>query len=155
MKSLQEVIKAKECCANDSEDCEHCPYVDIHDTRLICCEKRYDDEQFYLKQYAENAENIFRMKIDLQKKIERFQNAYIMLIHELANLEDNPPLSWDELRLLKGKPVWVECKYYRQWAIIGEINDDYEIIKFYGFRLYAPEDKSTMGDDWQAYRKER
>lgn len=67
----------------------------------------------------------------------------------------NPPLTWDELKDMIGKPVWVEALLYKQWAIIACVGSDH--IRFEGANLYAPESRVYMGDanGWQAYRKER
>ena len=79
---------------------------------------------------------------------------------ELDKLRDkceaeNEPLSWDELKQMEGKPVWVESLLYKQWAVIAYIGEEY--IRFEGANLYAPECRIYMGEDngWQAYRKER
>ena len=79
---------------------------------------------------------------------------------ELDKLRDkceaeNEPLSWDELKQMEGKPVWVESLLYKQWAVIAYIGEEY--IRFEGANLYALECRIYMGEDngWQAYRKER
>ena len=76
----------------------------------------------------------------------------------------NNPLTWDELKQMVGKPVWVEYnlqigdKEFRdkskRWCIIGEFKPwkDTEItITKNGFVL----SKREQINDWQAYRKER
>lgn len=69
----------------------------------------------------------------------------------------NPPLSWDELRQMKGKPVWVEFyrigkvePYDTEWIIFKDINRDYmaDTNEF----VYKASD---CGAYWKAYRKER
>lgn len=79
---------------------------------------------------------------------------------ELDRLRDkceaeNEPLTWQELRMMEGKPVWVEALLYKQWAIIAYVGEEH--IRFEGANLYAPECRVYMGADngWQAYRKER
>ena len=37
------------------------------------------------------------------------QDALHYLKEYRTDLEDNPPLSWDELQQMKYKPVWIEC----------------------------------------------
>lgn len=79
---------------------------------------------------------------------------------ELDRLRDkceaeNEPLTWDELRTMEGKPVWVECKYFIRphWVILTDVYD--EKAMFIGDRIVDSELKEEMGDVWQAYRKER
>lgn len=68
--------------------------------------------------------------------------------------DNNVALSWDELKTMEGKPVWIEALLYKQWAIIAYVGSDH--IRFEGVNLYAPESRVYMGDanGWQAYRKE-
>jgi len=85
------------------------------------------------------------------------QTAYIKA---MADLDDNPPLTWDELREMEGKPVWVETKDEGNfWCVIdhydqldNHINHGEEFMLVDGGGWYYLED---MGTDWQAYRKER
>lgn len=78
--------------------------------------------------------------------------------------ENNVALSWDELRQMEGKPVWVEYNFQisnkefrdnsKRWCIIREFKPwhDTEItITENGFVL----SKREQIKHWQAYRKER
>ena len=70
----------------------------------------------------------------------------------------NPPLTWDELKQMEGKPVWVEVdgKWWgRFWAFV-EVGDD-SYIDFFQKGQEYPEDlwKRNMGKTWNAFRKER
>lgn len=124
MKTLDEVIKALECCENGEPDsnCKECSYIGIGS----CCLERENDVLYHLKEYQEMLNNV-----------------------------ENDPLSWEELHLLENKPVWVEHKFYKQWAIITGFGVDDNIVRFEGKQLYAPEFKEDMGERWKAYRKER
>ena len=124
MKTLDEVIKANECCDHGEPDsrCEDCPYNGVGS----CCLERENDVLYHLKEYQEMLNNV-----------------------------ENDPLSWEELHLLENKPVWVEHKFYKQWAIITGFGVDDNIVRFEGKQLYAPEFKEDMGERWKAYRKER
>jgi len=95
----------------------------------------------YLKEYRDRAKELEDMRI--------------MYINAIAQLEDNPPLTWKQLKQMVGKPVWVEHKLYKQWAIIQRFGDGFDFVVFVGDELYAPEHKKCMGEEWQAYRKER
>ena len=74
--------------------------------------------------------------------------------------DDNPPLTWDELKTMEGKPVWVEEKYRKGdlkssgWWLIDYWNDDQICLRDQGgnpWFIY----QAGMGWAWKAYRKER
>ena len=132
MKTLDEVIKANDCCDHGEPDsrCEDCPYNGIG----ACCAERETDALQWLKGY--------KAHIELDRLRDKCE-------------AENEPLSWDELKQMEGKPVWVESLLYKQWAVIAYIGEEY--IRFEGANLYALECRIYMGEDngWQAYRKER
>lgn len=71
----------------------------------------------------------------------------------------NDPLTWDELRQMEGKPIWVEdyddddC--YKRWYILERFEktecDEYAVLNSLYFSRNYYNDRS---DGWQAYRKE-
>lgn len=97
----------------------------------------FADALHYLKAYKEDKDDLTALR------------AY------WAEQQANPALTWDELKLMEGMPVWVEALLYKQWAVIAYVDDEH--IRFEGVNLYAPESRIYMGKDngWQAYRKER
>ena len=63
----------------------------------------------------------------------------------------NDPLTWDELRQMEGKPVWVEEKDMPStWIIIWDVTENW--LYPTGCDAYRHEE---YGKTWQAYRKER
>lgn len=134
MKTLDEVIKAFEICIDYyCSNAEHdvCPYFGESD--MGCMKEPEKDALHYLRE---------------------FQGLSKMWNDMLDKEQENQPLTWDELRTMEGKPVWVECKFYsHQWAIIGEVTENR--IRFYGPRLVDGEPQEEMGVTWQAFRKER
>ena len=68
--------------------------------------------------------------------------------------ERNDPLTWDELKEMIGKPVWVErdgWKVIRSFETWEDVNQ--EIINFTDNERSC---RSVLDHgDWQAYRKER
>ena len=140
MKTLDEVIKALEVCT--SGYCSHpkhgdCPYLDERndcDTR-----QRKLDALQWLKGY--------KAHIELDKLRDKCE-------------AENGPLTWDELRQMEGKPVWVEpsCSFNRRrWMFVGEWFDDDEMRLFdmgYDYPDYVSKNSYESGT-WQAYRKER
>ena len=141
MKTLDEVITANECCDHGEPDsrCEDCPYNGIG----ACCAERESDALQWLKGY--------RAHIELDKLRDKCET-------------ENEPLSWDELKLMEGKPVWVEGDHgciwgQKAWSLIrlDPENDDIVICintdngVHYEFAI----GQEDYGTDWQAYRKER
>ena len=97
------------------------------------------------------------------KEYKRVQNKIEKIA--LGNIEDtldkidNPALTWDELRQMEDKPVWIEFlndegEWNGEWCLVESSNNILcEILRckmsWWGLR------KITLGKTWQAYRKER
>lgn len=153
MKTLDEVIKAFEWCLNDAnDDCDGCPYYSNRETD---CHVRNVDALYYLKEYQGRKEALRHWNEKAISEQQNIADAYMLYKAALEKEKDNLPLTWDELKSMVGKPVWVEALLYKQWAVIAYVGDMY--IRFEGANLYAPECRIYMGEDngWQAYRKER
>ena len=138
MKTLDEVIKALEYCTGfDFVRCQDCPGYSEPDCRI------QDDALHYLKEYQGYL---------IGKEIsEAFDEAFSEIY--------NPPLTWDELCTMEGKPVWIEAEslsvginpYWKGWYIINSFSDDEFMYCNDGFEWA----KEMQGRLWQAYRKER
>ena len=154
MKTLDEVIEAMERCSIPHYfDCKGCPYED-DDAEVGCrSDDRDADALHYLKEYQWQMTNPDGDRQQLEKCRALLSDFY-----------RNDPLSWDELRTMEGKPVWVEYNLHlsnkefrdksKRWCIIGEFKPwkDTEItITENGFVL----SKREQINAWQAYRKER
>ena len=74
--------------------------------------------------------------------------------------ESNPPLTWQELKGMEGKPVWVDGSAFAEgfWTIItgfGKASDT-EYVFLLGDQYWKENMKDADdGVSWQAYRKER
>lgn len=154
MESLDDVIKAIEECRDS--------YVA---GKII-----KSDALYYLKEYqnAKNALNIEREELieaycqwkDAKEKLEA-QTSQMMWVDNRFQFEisDNPPLTWDELKAMKGKPVWVEDnidgpeKSIKCWAICRGIEKTQ--ITEYALLCDFCYDKAEYGKTWQVYKKER
>ena len=131
MKTVDEVIRANECCDHGEMDsrCEDCPYNGID----ACCAERETDALHYLKHLQE----------------------YYNMSRE--HHEPNPALSWDELKQMFHRPVWIETTAKKGWNIIVSIDSaDMQVIHtaHRGPKL-SWFSKADLGKTWQAYRKER
>ena len=146
MKTLDEVIKAWSICFSDNSrsDCTGCPYAD-EDGEAACFNHDRDDALIYLKAYQWQMTNPDGDHQQLEKCRALLSDFY-----------RNDPLSWDELRTMEGKPVWVEQFNgdTKGWLLILRTN--YDVITCTtkhgnSFYLY----KNHYCEKWQAYRKER
>ena len=162
MKTLDEVIAIMD---GIDQTCTCCAYQhDCDETE--CVEKT---ALHYLKEYRSDmqmyAENQKYWEDELKQKIKDFGDAkerYIKRLKELDIGTLNNPLSWQELRQMEGKPVWVEEENQpSQWYLIDEVetdeDDDPEFVSMnvYDCQGYYWFYKNNIGTKWQAYRKER
>ena len=150
MKTLDEVIKTLELCSTEDNPCDKCPYTEFDKNGVWACSLCGDfaeDALHYLK--------IFRTKRDeLRDLIEDYRREF---------KTDNPPLIWDELKTMEGKPVWVEWisgtwKGLRKWVISHGCDDlmmVFTALDVAGVSYDGHLRKMNLDKTWQAYRKER
>jgi hypothetical protein len=154
MKTLDEVIKANEYCDHGEPDsrCEDCPYNGIG----ACCAERETDALHYLKELKEARNIIATAREEAKKQIEDFKAD---VEYRMAY---NPALTWDELRTMEGKPVWIDSvPLVRRWVIIKKFHPiggnhnlfDMEVED--GAHFLRKSMGRYTGAWWQAYRKER
>lgn len=121
----------------------------------------------YLKEYRSKQDTIAEQLAELKQKNDHVCEMAITVCKEyerlckrLAEEYRNDPLSWDELKAMEGKPVWVEEKYRNgglksySWWLIDYLNDDQICLRDQGgnpWFIY----QAGMGWAWKAYRKER
>ena len=114
-------------------------------------------ECFYDDEVTRDALNYLKEYKRVQNKIEKIALGNI---EDTLDKLDNKPLTWDELKTMEGKPVWVEwvevviggSYSIREWFLIEWIdNNNHEIIirDRHGNQILYRD-----GSDWQIYRKE-
>ena len=148
MKTLDEVIKANECCDHCEPDsnCKECPYISVP----ACALERETDALHYLKVFQRHEERVRGQLDDLKEEY-----------------RPNDPLTWDELKTMEGKPVWVEIfypvmedetgatedegKWEGYWALRTHRKHEFLIVEKQREPLY----EEDYGKSWKAYRKER
>ena len=130
MKTLDEVLEAmtNEICLNSKADCWKVP-VDLYGVIV-----------HYLHEYQRDKQ-IF---------------AYDVAKKNLELSERNEPLTWEELRQMEGKPIWLELLKgsWKGWDVVGGFTDDdfgEAMVTVRGDDYYF----ADLGKTWQAYRKER
>ena len=108
-------------------------------------------ECFYDDEVTRDALNYLKEYKRVQNKIEKIALGNI---EDTLDKLDNKPLTWDELKTMEGKPVWVEAEPINGWVIV-EIRDSFmkgrEYIKFGLLEL----SNKNLGKTWQVYKKER
>ena len=72
----------------------------------------FADALHYLKEYRDTRQQL----LDGMKRLE---NKELMYIHAMANLEDNPPLTFEEVREMLDKPVWMEWNNVKGWRLVN------------------------------------
>lgn len=103
-------------------------------------------------------EKVFADALHYLREYQRYQNTPSRIGH-MAMCDENEPLTWDELKGMEGKPVWVEQmesgKAYGKWLLVQTppCLDDVYMVSRYRERILLYE--SEMGKIWYAYRKER
>ena len=149
MKTLDEVIKALEICIGYyCSNAEHdvCPYFGESD--MWCMKEPEKDALHYLKEYRET-----------KKHLACLDDAEIR--GDNTQVVNNPPLSWDELKSMEGKPVWVEYGIgfnQKRWVIIHSFHNTGSFCYMNVSGNYPNTFwQKDMGEDefWKAYRKER
>lgn len=87
--------------------------------------------------------------------LKEHKTMQIAYIKGISDIEDNPPLTWDELTQMEGKPVWVEHVYYKKWLIVKDVYEETIVLDGNGFYTQYFSDDNEKETRWQAYRKER
>lgn len=95
------------------------------------------------------------------KTIETTENLYHDAVNELSKWKDEDwkdrclPLTWDELKQMEGKPVWVEFffedgqHFTSDWFLVYSISESFcDVSGKLGIS------RLVKNDYWQAYRKE-
>ena len=156
MKTLDEVIEAQERC----ETYPNCHFCYLHSGPM--CEW-IRDALHYLKEYRSDKAMWEADRKGYSDWIEQYKESREKHQQAVIELKKNPPLTWDELKQMAGKPVWVEADHafiqYTGWVLLDKIKEDDP--DFTGVKFTCP-DRSEfflladfISKTWQAYRKER
>lgn len=141
MKTLDEVIELSERCTLPYPgDCLNCEYFE-DETGYDCRCKIIADALHYLKEYRTTQTAYVKAMADY----EELKNFW-------AESQANPPLTFDELKQMEGKPVWYEHEFWKGWIILGKVEQGVkcEMIPDREEKWYIVKDGSA-----KAYRKER
>lgn len=155
MKSLEEVIEAEEICSQMDAECSRCPYKA---TAKGWCEEKDRDALHYLKVLKDISDPLKVKKNSHEITCPQCNSVIAILLPE-----SNEPLTWDELKAMEGKPVWVEADdgKYKGWVVVEKFyslfeNEDLDAhVNLYYFGCSMEYSKEMYRYYWQAYRKER
>lgn len=92
--------------------------------------------------------------IDRSSQIGWMKNGDTFASWEKIQIDKNPPLTWDELKTMEGKPVWFVYDWnnvhYKGWIVLDHME---------GIFILDAKDNWALSevnmDKWKAYRKER
>ena len=127
MKSIEELINQLECYPVSPST--------LPMSVMIVKEEDINDAINYLKEYADRQENL--------DQFETYQ-----FVHKY-------PLTWEELKEMVGKPVWMERPEWKEWLLVSEIdNDKCEMYLRDKWGNGVLVNGRNVGY-WRAYRKER
>lgn len=132
MRTLDEVIKAFEICADNSTDCGGCPYETIENNGCQVAEQK-KDALHYLKVFrdAKDALDAEREKTieaycqwkDAKEKLEA-QTSQMMWVdkHFQFEISDNPPLTMEYFsKQIDTEPIW--CEKLGEWYLFLAYDD--------------------------------
>lgn len=112
----------------------------------------------YLKMYRSDQIQWEAAREDWNEKWETFFVARERHLDAVKELKRNDPLSWEQLKAMEGKPVWVEMDkpdVIKAWFLICQIDDSFMwVADGKGESHNFPRVCLDTGL-WQAYRKER
>ena len=164
--TIDEVVHALEICDSAIDDCASCAYfsADCENLRPLRA-----DALHYMKEYQKLIDFSAALP-DYYELLEFWHEHHdvgyqktVEMVIKPACIPDmeNKPLTFEELKQMERKPVWIEwLKYdiwgYRDkgsWWLVGEVRiNDIIIAQYLDEAELCPEDLDVV---WNAYRKER
>lgn len=107
--------------------------------------KAIKDAIFYLKEYKDKIYTFAYQAAEMRQYLEE---------------KNNKPLTWDELKTMEGKPVWLEGSAFADgfWTIPNYFGDSGGSEYFFAEGDQYWKEHMRDADDglsWQAYRKEK
>ena len=117
------------------------------------------DALHYLKVFRDAKATLEFEKDNYRKAVDNCEKAELKYTKMVLDMNRNDPLTWDELKAMGGKPVWVQWTVKGKWnhgdwnLIHALIDDRVWFVDGNGEITDVPEE--LQGETWQAYRKER
>ena len=125
---------------------------------------RFAEALHYLKVFRDAKATLEFEKDNYRKAVDNCEKAELKYTKMVLDMNRNDPLTWDELKAMGGKPVWVEIigrtiPLDSSWGIAtGGSYHTWQGVE--SWRLVRPGAEYSLpvaqyGKTWQAYRKER
>lgn len=120
---------------------------------IVVPERSLNNALHYLKEYKNTDENYKRAISHVTEVIDHYEK----MVADYLSV-NNPPLTWEELKAMEGKPVWVEMEGYKHNRGIvmnqDERNGRLLLCGYDKVAIRIEINKEGEGNRWQAYRKE-
>lgn len=159
-----------EICLNSKADCWKVPvdlygvivhYLHEYRSDKIKWEADRKSYQGFVDSYIKSRDKHQTAVIELkhkEKEVNDILTDYVALKQWWTEQQVNPPLTWEELRQMEGKPVYIISElddvpgaFFGRWFVISWVYDD--------GRLETTDKNEFFQKDidkaWYAYRKER
>ena len=99
-------------------------------------------------------------EVDALSYLKEYKELSKMWNDRLDKENSNSALTWEQLKQMEGKPVWVKyCNGVSRWEIVCQFgtlqNQDNYFFTHIGIESDNTHKQSEQGQRWQAYRKER
>lgn len=172
MITLDEVLEemTNEICLNSKADCWEVPvdlygvivhYLHEYRSEKVKWEADRKSYQGFVDSYIKSRDKHQAAVIELkhkEKEVNEILTDYVALKQWWAEQQENPPLTWEGLRHIDEKPIWIEVKNgEKKWVITLIDPDDVDriyITDAYGLRGIL-NIKMYFKGEIKAYRKER
>ena len=147
MKTLDEVIDDLKYTNFDDDGFA----INLHCNEIV-------DVLNHLKEYRSEKQIWESDRKHYEDWIEQYKEARDKHQQAVKEMLKNPPLTWDELRTMVGKPVWVQWTVKGVWAsgdwsLIQDADEDRIWFVDKDGETFD-EEKEIHGNLWRAYRKE-
>lgn len=135
-------------CPNDGAECvpDALHYLKEYREKSHQLDIGIAENRRFFEQYGEEMQRIHEIEDEYHELKDWWAEEYVM----------NDPLTWDELKQMEGKPVWVKDGLENgEWYIVECFT---ESGRFIAHDRYADDTvfkAIDMGNMWKAYRKER
>ena len=129
--------------------------------------QEFERQEAFIVYYMQDKTQLRSDALHYLKKLKRIEakieKIAIGNVEDTLSKIDNPPLSWEQLKQMEGKPVFVEVNdgEFKKWFIVGHFfswfeKEDFDahvnLYKCGGAMEFC---KESYGDWWRAYRKEK
>jgi hypothetical protein len=146
--------------SQDGEICVHKGRLrrEVFTMKTLTLEETVQWMERCISEGADWNEDFWSNYVDALNYLKEFQGLLNMWNDKLDKEQANQPLTWDELKTMEDKPVWIEYgsdedTALKRWCLVQIVLDEY--ISLATTAIFFRAEKSKQGKTWQAYRKER